>query len=52
MIKKRKLANNKYSVTFSMPALDGISVLYLVGEFNEWAPSGTPMEKAGTAPGA
>jgi 1,4-alpha-glucan branching enzyme len=46
MIKKRKLANNKYSVTFSMPALDGISTLYLVGEFNDWALSGTPMEKA------
>ncbi len=46
MLKKRKLANNKYSVTFSMPALDNITELYVVGDFNEWNQSGTLMEKA------
>ena len=45
MIKKRKLANNKYSVTFSMPALDSIAGLYLVGEFNNWNESAMPMEQ-------
>jgi 1,4-alpha-glucan branching enzyme len=29
-----------------MPALEGITTLYLVGEFNGWALEGTPMEKA------
>lgn len=45
MIKKRKLPNNKYSVTFSMPDLPGVSDLFLVGEFNKWDPSATPMDK-------
>lgn len=46
MIKKRKLANNKYSVTFSMPALVGVGELYLVGDFNEWSETQTPLQKA------
>lgn len=46
MLKKRKLANNKYSVTFSMPKLDGITNLYVVGEFNNWSGDATPMTKA------
>jgi 1,4-alpha-glucan branching enzyme len=45
MIKKRKLPNNKYSVTFSMPALEGVAELFLVGEFNQWDQSGTPMAR-------
>lgn len=46
MIKKRKLANNKYSVTFSLPALVGITELFLVGEFNQWNPTSHPMAQA------
>lgn len=46
MIKKRKLAKNKYNVTFSMPPLAGITQMYLVGEFNEWNETGTPMQQA------
>src|SRR5687768_2961861 len=45
MIKKRKLAKNKYNVTFSMPPLEGITQMYLVGDFNEWNETGTPMQK-------
>src|SRR5574341_1391087 len=46
MIKKRKLAKNKYTVTFSMPPLEGVAQLYLVGDFNDWNETGTPMQKA------
>ena len=46
MIKKRKLANSKYNVTFTAPPVDGITQLYLVGEFNEWNETATPMQKA------
>ncbi|MBM4422912.1 MAG: glycoside hydrolase [Chloroflexi bacterium] len=46
MIKKRKMTNNKYRVTFSMPALEGVTQLHLVGEFNDWSETATPMQKA------
>lgn len=46
MIKKRRLPSRKYNVTFTMPALDGVAQLYLVGEFNNWDEAATPMEKA------
>ena len=46
MIKKRKLSKDKYSVTFSMPALASITDLFLVGEFNQWNETATPMAKA------
>ncbi|MBI5713974.1 MAG: isoamylase early set domain-containing protein [Chloroflexi bacterium] len=46
MLKKRKLANGKVRVTFSMPALEGVGQLYVVGEFNEWSETATPMTKA------
>lgn len=46
MLKKRKLAKGKVRVTFNMPALDGVNALYLVGDFNEWNETATPMEKA------
>jgi len=45
MLKKRKLANNKYNVTFTMPALEGVAELFLVGEFNQWNETGTLMQK-------
>jgi 1,4-alpha-glucan branching enzyme len=45
MIKKRKLANNKYNVTFSMPTLAGVTELYLVGDFNEWNQTSTPLKQ-------
>ena len=46
MLKKRKLVNGKVRVMFSMPALDNVGWLYLVGEFNEWNETATPMTKA------
>ena len=46
MLKKRKLAKDKVRVTFAMPALEGVGQLYLVGEFNEWSQTATPMTLA------
>lgn len=43
MLKKRKLPNDKVRVTFSMSALEGVGQLFLVGEFNEWHETATPM---------
>lgn len=45
MLKKRKLANGKVRVTFSMTPLEGVGQLFLVGEFNEWNETATPMTK-------
>lgn len=45
MLKKRKLAKGKVRVTFNMPRLDDVTQLYLVGDFNEWQETATPMEK-------
>ncbi len=46
MIKKRKLQNQKYNVIFSMPALEGMAdPLYVVGDFNNWDETATPMQK-------
>ena len=46
MVNKRKLANGKFRVTFSMPALDGVTRLNLVGDFNVWSETSTPMAQA------
>jgi 1,4-alpha-glucan branching enzyme len=45
MIKKRKLAKNKYSVTFTVPLVEGVTQMYLVGDFNQWNETSTPMQK-------
>ena len=46
MIKKRKLPNQKYSVTFTLRTLNDVDELYLLGEFNGWNPAANPMTKA------
>ncbi len=46
MLKKRKLARGKVRVTFSMPSAAGVTQLNLVGDFNEWNETATPMGKA------
>ena len=45
MLTKRKLAKGKVRVTFVMPPLEGVNELYLVGDFNEWSETATPMTK-------
>ena len=44
MITKRKLGRGKVRVTFSMPALDDVTQLSLVGDFNDWSSIGTPLK--------
>ena len=45
MFKKRKLAKGKVRVTFVMPPLEGVNELYLVGDFNDWSETATPLTK-------
>ena len=43
MLRRETAAGGKVKVTFSMPALDGVTALYLVGSFNDWNETGTPL---------
>jgi len=45
MLTKGKLTRGKAKVTFSMPALEGVNALYLVGDFNNWSIQENPMER-------
>lgn len=45
MITKRKLGRGKVRVTFSMPPLDAVQQLNLVGDFNNWSVVETPMQQ-------
>jgi len=46
MLSKRKMPKGKYRVTFTMPALEGVTQLSLVGDFNNWSISETPLKQA------
>jgi len=46
MLTKRKLGKGKIRVTFQMPALEGVTQLHLVGDFNNWSMAETPMMQA------
>lgn len=46
MLTKGKVTRGKAKVTFSMPALEGVSQLYLVGDFNNWSINANPLERA------
>jgi 1,4-alpha-glucan branching enzyme len=46
MLSKRQLGNGKVEVTFTMPALEGVTRLYLVGDFNDWSIALHPMTRA------
>jgi 1,4-alpha-glucan branching enzyme len=39
------LKNGMVRVTFSMPALEGTETIHLVGDFNDWSETATPMER-------
>jgi 1,4-alpha-glucan branching enzyme len=45
VISKRKLKNGLVRVTFTMPALDNAESLSLVGDFNDWDMTATPMQR-------
>ena len=44
--KSTKRKDSKVRVTFTMPAIDGCSCLYLVGRFNEWNESIYRLQRA------
>ena len=46
MLRKQNAAGGKVKVTFSMPALEGVTVLYLTGSFNDWSDPGLPMVRS------
>ncbi len=45
MIKKLPAHPGKMQVTFSMPATIGASAFHVVGDFNNWDPTATPLER-------
>ena len=45
MILKQELEKGKVHVTFTMPALEGVEKLRLVGDFNGWSEDANPMER-------
>ena len=45
MLTKRKLGRGKVRVTFTMPKLEGVKQLFLVGDFNNWSVAETPMTR-------
>src|SRR5258708_18250573 len=49
MITKRKLGRGKVRVTFSMPPMEKVQQLNLVGDFNNWSIVETPMQQAADA---
>jgi 1,4-alpha-glucan branching enzyme len=48
---KKKFLKTKCKVEFSLPAniADDVKSVHLIGDFNEWNKSATPMEKKGKA---
>lgn len=46
MLTKRKLGRGKIRVTFTMPPLEGVKQLFLVGDFNNWSVTETPLTRA------
>ena len=45
MLHKRKLARGKVRVTFTMPALQAVTGLFLAGDFNQWSETATPLAR-------
>ena len=43
MLRKQKAAGGKVKVTFSMPAMEGVTALFLTGSFNDWSDASTPL---------
>jgi 1,4-alpha-glucan branching enzyme len=43
MLRKQNAAGGKVKVTFSRPPLEGVTGLFLVGSFNDWSDTGTPL---------
>jgi 1,4-alpha-glucan branching enzyme len=46
---KKKFLKTKCKVEFSVPADSDMQSVHLIGDFNEWNKSATPMERKGKA---
>jgi 1,4-alpha-glucan branching enzyme len=46
MLTKRKLPKGNVRVTFAMPALEGVTSLSVVGDFNNWSINEHPLTQA------
>ncbi len=46
MLRKQNAAGGKVKVTFSMPAMEGVTALYLTGSFNDWNYPGLSMVRS------
>jgi 1,4-alpha-glucan branching enzyme len=44
MITKRRMKGGKFRVTFAMPGTEGVTGLFLAGDFNGWDQRALPME--------
>ena len=49
MITKRKMGRGKVRVTFTMPQIDDVQQMNLVGDFNHWSMIETPMQQGADA---
>ena len=49
MLNKRNMARGKVRVTFTMPPIDQVQQLNLVGDFNQWSKVSTPMQQGADA---
>jgi 1,4-alpha-glucan branching enzyme len=45
MLSKRRLRQGKVRVTFTMPKAEFVERLHIVGDFNNWSVSATPMTR-------
>jgi 1,4-alpha-glucan branching enzyme len=43
MLHKRKFPRGKVRVIFAVPALEGVTAVSLLGDFNEWSETATPL---------
>ena len=46
MLAKRNLGRGKVRVTFTMARIEGVKQLFLVGDFNNWSVTETPLTQA------
>lgn len=45
MVETQPLSQGRVRATFSIPAIEGADSVFLVGEFNSWSETATPMSR-------
>src|SRR3972149_5171866 len=51
MLHKRKLPRGKVRVIFAMPALEGVTAVSLLGDFNDWSETAKPLVREAAGAG-